>query len=167
MAKSQKKSKTTHNASPKSSSNGTSRLFKDGLSLVSSLLETRKDWGSERISEFASATQEYATSMKDIPAAKDFISSVADSIQNFSDYISNTRVERMVADASSFAKRYPIAAIAAGVSAVGVIAIVAAQQTKFAGSRKSRRSNRSKGSVRSTRRPPKGAKTSGASVNLH
>ena len=166
MAKSAKRPKTSRNSSSRSSSNGTSRLLKDGLSLASSLLESRKDWGSEKISEFASATQEYATSMKDIPAVQDTITLAADSLENFADYISETSIERMAADASGLVKRYPIVAIAAGLT-VGGLAIIAASQIKFSGLGRYGNSKRRKSSVRLARRPPKGAKNSSISANIH
>ena len=132
MVKSSKRTKTRRSSGSKSSTNGTNRLFKDGLSLASSLLDSRKEWGSEKISEFASATQEYATSMKDMPAVQDTVTFAADTLENFAKYISKTSVERIAADAAGFVKRYPIAVIAAGVT-VGLVVIVAASQTKFSG----------------------------------
>lgn len=166
MAKSAKRSKTSSRSRSKSSSNGTNRLFKDGLSLVSSLLESRKDWGSEKISDFASATQEYASSMKDIPAAEDTITGAADALEKFADYISNTSVERMAADASGLAKRYPVAAVAAGLS-VGLLTVFVASQAKFSGLKGSRTAKTRKGSVRSSGRSPKGAKNGNLGANIH
>ena len=166
MAKSAKRPKKSRNSSSKSSSNGSSRLFKDGLSLASSLLDSRKDWGSEKISEFASATSEYATSMKDIPAVEKTITFAADTLENFADYISQTSVERLAADASGLVKRYPVAVIAAGLT-VGLLAIIAASQTKFSGLGKYGKTKRGKSSVRSARRPPKGARNNSASANIH
>ena len=166
MAKSAKRSKTSRRSRSKSSSNGTNRLFKDGLSLVSSLLESRKDWGSEKISDFASATQEYASSMKDIPAAEDTITSAADALENFADYMSKSSVERMVADATGLAKRYPVAAVAAGLT-IGLLTVFAASQSKFSGLARSRTAKARNGSVRSGSRLPKGAKTGNLGANLH
>lgn len=165
MVKSSKRTKTRRSSGSKSSTNGTNRLFKDGLSLASSLLDSRKEWGSEKISEFASATQEYATSMKDIPAVQDTVTFAADTLENFAKYISKTSVERIAADASGFVKRYPIAVIAAGVT-VGLVAIVAASQTKFSGLSKYGNTKGRNSSGRSARRPP-GAKNSNLSANLH
>ena len=166
MVKSTNKSKNNKRSPSKSAANGTNRLFKDGLSLASSLLESRKDWGSEKISEFASATQKYATSMKDLPAVQDTITFAADSLENFADYISETSVERMASDASGLVKRYPVAVIAAGLT-VGLLAIIAASQIKFSGLGRYGNSKRRKGSVRSARRPPKGAKNGNLSANIH
>lgn len=166
MAKSAKRPKTSRRSSSKSSSNGTNRLFKDGLSLASSLLDSRKDWRSEKISEFASATQEYATSMKDIPAAQDTVAFAADTLENLADYISKTSVERMASDATSLVKRYPVAAIAAGLT-VGLLAIISASQINFSGLGRSRSTNRRKSSVRSAGRPPKGAKNGNLNANIH
>lgn len=165
MAKSAKQSHTSRNSSSKSSSNG-AKLLKDGLSLASSLLESRKDWGSEKISEFASATQEYATSMKDIPAVQETIASAADALENFADYISETTVERMVEDGSDLVKRYPVAAIGAGLT-VGMLAILAASKTKFSSLRRSNNAKRRKGSFTMARRASKGARNSNVSANIH
>ena len=166
MAKSAKRTKTRRSSGSKSSSNGTNRLFKDGLSLASSLLDSRKEWGSEKISEFASATQEYATSMKDIPAVQDTVTFAADTLENFAKYISKTSVERLAADASGFVKRYPVAVIAAGLT-VGLVAIIAASQTKFSGLGRYGNKKGRNGSVRSARRAPTGAKNSNLSANIH
>jgi hypothetical protein len=163
MTKSSKRSKTRRSSGSKSSSNGTNRLFEDGLSLASSLLDSRKEWGSEKLSEFASATQEYAASMKDIPAVEDTVTFAADTIENFAKYISRTSVERLAADASRFVKRYPVAVIGAGVT-VGLVAIVAASQSKISGLG---RYGRRKGTVRSTRRAPTGAKNSNLGAHIH
>lgn len=167
MAKSTKKSKSSKRSRSKSSANGNNRLFKDGLSLASGLLESQKDWGSEKISEFASATQEYATSMKDIPAFKETITYAADSLENIADYISKNSLERIVSDASGFVKRNPVAAIAAGAT-VGIIAIIASQ-TKWNVFPSYRTTKRSKASVRSVRVPARGARNrqTGTSANLH
>jgi hypothetical protein len=166
MAKSSKRSKTRRSSGSKSSSNGTNRLFKDGLSLASSLLDSRKEWGSEKISEFASATQEYATSMKDVPAVQDTVTFAADTLENFAKYISKTSVERLAADAAGFVKRYPVAVIAAGVT-VGLAAIVVASQSRFSGLGRFGKANSRKGTVRSTRRPPTRAKNSNLGANIH
>lgn len=165
MAKSAKRPKTSRQSSSKSS-NGTNRLFKDGMSLASSLLESRKDWGSEKISEFASATQEYAASMKEIPVAQDTINWAADTLENFASYMSKTKVERMAADASELVKRYPVAVITAGLT-VGLLTIIAASQTRFSGFGKKENTKAKNGSLRSARRPPKAAKTSNLSANVH
>lgn len=166
MAKSAKRPKTSRRSSAKSSSNGTNRLFKDGMSLASSLLDSRKEWGSEKISEFASATQEYATSMKDIPAVQDTVAFAADTLDNFADYISKTSVERIASDATSLVKRYPVAAIAAGLT-VGLLAIISASQINFSGMGRSPTTSRRNSSVRSAGRPQKGAKNSNFNANIH
>ena len=104
--------------------------------------------------------------MKDMPAVQDTITFAADSLENFADYIHETSVERMAADASRLVKRYPVAAIAAGL-AVGLLGIIAASQTKFLGLGKYGNTKRRNGSVRSARRPPKGAKNSNVTANIH
>ena len=104
--------------------------------------------------------------MKDIPAVQDTITFAADSLENFADYVSETSVERMAADASGLVKRYPVAVIAAGLT-VGLLAIIAASQIKFSGSGRYGNFKRRKGSVRSARRPPKGAKNVNLSANIH
>lgn len=167
MAKSSKKPTSTKRSRSNSARNGTSRMFKDGLSFASGLLESQKDLGSEKISEFASATQEYATSMKDIPAFKETVSYAGEVMENMADYISNNSLEKILSDASGYVKRYPIAAIAAGAT-VGLIAIVASQ-TSWKGFRSKGNTKRSKASVRSTRIPVKGNKNrqNGTSAQVH
>ena len=166
MAKSTKKSKSNKRSRSKSSANG-NKIFKEGLSLASGLLESQKDWGSAKISEFASATQEYATSMKDIPAFRETITYAADSLESMADYISTNSLERIVSDASRLVKRYPIAAIAAGVT-VGIIAIIASQ-TQWTGFRGNGHTKRRKAAGRAVRAPVRrtGNRPSGANANFH
>jgi ElaB/YqjD/DUF883 family membrane-anchored ribosome-binding protein len=167
MAKSSKKSTNTKRSRSNSSGNGKNRMFKDGLSFASGLLESQKDWGSERISEFASATQEYATSMKKIPAFEESISYAGDLMENMADYISNNSLEKIVSDATGYVKRYPIAALAAG-AAVGLIAIVASQPS-WKGLRSKGNSKRRKASGGSIRVPVKVTKNRqpGTDAKLH
>ena len=167
MAKSTKKSTSNKPSRSKSSANGPNRLFKDGLSLASGLLESQKDWGSEKISEFASATQEYATSMEDIPAFKETMTYAGDSLEKMADYISKNSLERIAADASGFVKRYPVATIAAGIT-VGIIAIIASQ-TQWTVSRSKGNTKRRNASGRSVRVPSRGPRNrqSGTNANLH
>jgi hypothetical protein len=166
MVKSKKTSKTNNRPRSKSSANGTKRMFKDGLSLASGLFESQKDWGSEKVSEIATATREYATSMKDIPGFEAAIAYAGDSLENMADYISKNSLERVVSDASGFVKRNPVAAIA--VATVGIVAIISSQ-TQWSVLRRKASTKPGKTSVRLTRVPARGAKAgqSRTSANLH
>jgi hypothetical protein len=166
MVKSKKTSKSNKHPRSKSSANGTNRLFKDSLSLASGLFDSQKDWGSEKISEIATATREYATSMKDLPGFEATIAYAGDSMENMADYLSKNSLERIISDASGFIKRSPVAAIA--VATVGIVAIIASQ-TQWSVLRRKASTKPRKTSVRLTRVSARGAKAgqSRTSANLH
>ena len=98
-----------------------SYFFDDVRAFAETLANRNKDWGAEKISEFAEATRDFATSVKAIPNLANFVSPTVESLEEFADYVRETEFEQIVRDTSTFARRHPIFTIAGGVMA-GLIA---------------------------------------------
>ena len=127
-----------------------SYFFEDVLALAESLANRNKEWGAEKISEFAGATREFATSVEALPNLAKFVIPAVESLEEFTDYVRETEFEQIVRDTSTFARRHPIFTIAGGVMA-GLIATQAL---------------RSNGIVHKARRPTNSTRQSGTAKKL-
>lgn len=117
-------------------------FLEDALALAGTLAERKKEWGAERISEFAGATREFAASMTAIPNLGNYVNAAAESLEDFSDYVRETEFEQIVVDASTFARRHPVAIMAGGVLAgLAVVQVLRSSRTipNFGGAAKSRK----------------------------
>lgn len=94
-----------------------SRLFDDALSLASTLADSRKRAGADRIVELASATREFGTSLEDFPQLRQYSGQAADSLDDLADYVARTDIPDMLDDFAGFAKRQPVATLTLGVAA--------------------------------------------------
>lgn len=93
------------------------RLFDDALSLASSLADSRKRAGADRIVELASATREFGASLNDFPQLRHYSETAAENLDDLADYIARTEIPDMLDDLASFAKRQPVATLTLGVAA--------------------------------------------------
>lgn len=93
------------------------RLFDDALSLASTLADSRKRAGADRIVELASATREFGASLDDFPQLRRYSNQAADSLNGLADYIATTDIPDMLDDFAGFAKRKPVATLTLGVAA--------------------------------------------------
>lgn len=93
-------------------------MYSEVLSLMGSLMHNRQAAGASTIGSLADAARGFAADLADNPRVKTYVNSAADQIESLSDYVSENSLEQMVEDATSVAKRYPVAtaslAIAAG-----------------------------------------------------
>ncbi|MGE0009167.1 MAG: hypothetical protein AB7S92_26790, partial [Parvibaculaceae bacterium] len=62
------------------------RLFDDALSLASTLADSRKRAGADRIGEVASATREFGASLDDFPQLRRYSDAAADNLDDLADY---------------------------------------------------------------------------------
>jgi hypothetical protein len=107
--------KSKRNRPQRNQSSGTTAYIFDGvLSLTRPLIEAKKEWGVEKLTEFADATREYATSLEDIPNLGSYAKATASSLSDLVDYVNDTDVDQMLKDASNFAKQNPVPMIVAG-----------------------------------------------------
>jgi hypothetical protein len=93
------------------------RLFDDALSLASTLADSRKRAGADRIVELASATREFGASLDDFPQLRQYSDQAADGLDGLADYIAKTDIPDMLDDFAGFAKRQPVATLTLGVAA--------------------------------------------------
>jgi hypothetical protein len=93
------------------------RLFDDALSLASTLADSRKRAGADRIVELASATREFGASLDDFPQLRRYSDQAAASLDDLADYIVRTDIPDMLDDFAGFAKRQPVATLTLGVAA--------------------------------------------------
>src|SRR5262245_10679598 len=94
-----------------------SRLFDDALALASTLADSRKRAGADRIVELASATREFGASLDDFPQLRRYSDAAAKNLDDLADYVAATDIPDMLDDFASFAKRQPIATLTLGVAA--------------------------------------------------
>ena len=142
MAQAKPKSHRNRAKAPKESRTASYYFLEGALALAGTLAERKKVWGAERIFEFAGATREFAASMTATPNLGNYVSAAAESFENFSDYVRETEFEQIVVDASTFARRHPVAVMAGGVLAgLAVVQVLRSSGTipNFGGSAKSRK----------------------------
>lgn len=87
------------------------------------MAERKKEWGAEKLSEFAQATREFAASMTSLPNLGNYVNAAAESLEDFSGYVSESEFEQIVVDASTFARRHPVIVMTGGVIA-GLAAVL-------------------------------------------
>lgn len=119
-------------------------MYSEIMSLMGSLMHNRQAAGASTIGSLADAARGFATDLADNPRVKTYVNSAADQIESLSDYVSENSLEQMLEDATSVAKRYPVAtaslAIAAGYGFTRLMTNGRDDQTR---SNKSTRSHRS------------------------
>ncbi|MFZ5675847.1 MAG: hypothetical protein ACOZAM_23055 [Pseudomonadota bacterium] len=101
-------------ATPKSTAN---RLFDDALSLASTLAESRKRAGADKIVEFAEATRHFGETLDDFPQLRAYSDTAADNLDDLADYVAETDIPDMLDDFAGFARRQPVATLTLGVAA--------------------------------------------------
>jgi hypothetical protein len=93
------------------------RLFEDALSLASTLADSRKRAGADRIVELASATREFGASLDDFPQLRSYSNAAAANLDDLADYVAKTDIPDMLDDIAGFARRQPVATLTLGVAA--------------------------------------------------
>lgn len=100
---------------------GSPRVFVEVMELASSLFNNRRDFGANHLNALAKTTRDYATTMSNLPTMQEQVNLVSDNIENFSDYVLNTDLQRIVKDISVQARRRPSLTVGVAVVA-GVVA---------------------------------------------
>lgn len=114
MAKARKARRARSTSAHKSTAN---RLFDDALSLASTLAESRKRAGADKIVEFAEATRHFGETLDDFPQLRAYSDTAADNLDGLADYIAATDIPDMLDDFAGFARRQPVATLTLGVAA--------------------------------------------------
>ncbi|CAN5501839.1 hypothetical protein BH10PSE7_BH10PSE7_42670 [soil metagenome] len=101
------------------------QLFTDALGMASTMLDSRKQSGAEKIDEIAAAARTFGESFSEFPYLSSYIDAASEAMDEASAYISQTSVQDMVEDLSAFARRQPAATLAltavAGLAAVQLV----------------------------------------------
>jgi hypothetical protein len=92
-------------------------IYGDILGIVGSLMRHRQESGAAKIGSMASAARNFAADLTDIPNVRTYVHAAANQMETLSDYVSDSSLEEMMADATAFAKRYPMATAAFAVAA--------------------------------------------------
>ena len=122
-------------------STATGRYIFDGLlAMVRPIVNTEKDWGVERMTELANATQEYATSLEDTPNLADYATRAGESIQYFADYVKENEFDQILKDSADYAKRNPLPIIVGG--AIAGLVVTQMLRSNGIGSRTGNRSRK-------------------------
>ncbi len=104
---------------------GSHRLFDDILALAATLARGRQEYGAEKLMTLAASTRDFATSLSDMPNLRAQAASAAESLEGLAEYVMHTDIEQMAKDASTFARRHPLATLAitaaAGMAASRII----------------------------------------------
>ncbi len=108
-ARRQNTSSTAKAGQRKGSARTSQALYGDVLGIAGSILRSRQVAGAEKISGLADAARTFADNLSDIPNIKTYVTGAAEQIENLSDYVTESSIEEMVADATQVAKRYPVA----------------------------------------------------------
>ena len=128
MTQGKKESKRSKAGTAKKSG-ASSYFFEDVLALAETLANRRKDWGAEKISEFAGSAREFATSVESIPNLDNFVNPAVESLEEFAGYVRETEFDQLVRDSATFARRHPIFTIGGGVLA----GLIATQILRYSG----------------------------------
>ena len=99
---------------------GSYNLVDDLLAMAGSLASSRKDFASSKLETMAGAVRECTSAMPDIPHVKAYASAAAESLDGLADYVMESDLPAMVADAREFARRHPVATLT-GTIAAGVV----------------------------------------------
>ena len=136
-----KKSKPNR-AKPKQSS-VTRNYILDGLvALARPMVNSEKEWSVERMNELANAAQEYATSLDEIPSLANYITTAAESLQEFSDYVNENEFDQILKDSSEYARRHPVPMIIGGaIAGLVVTQMLRAKEFGFKSSSRARKTS--------------------------
>ena len=99
---------------------GSYNLVDDLLAMAGSLASSRKNFASAKLETLAGAVRECTSAMPDIPHVKAYASAAAESLDGLADYVMESDLATMVADAREFARRHPVATLT-GTIAAGVV----------------------------------------------
>jgi hypothetical protein len=100
-------------------------VFRDILSLASSVGQSGKHLAAQKIFSVAEATRVFGEDLRDLPHLQAYADAAADGIDDLADYIDQTDIAEILDDAAMFAKRQPVItaamALAAGVAVTQLV----------------------------------------------
>jgi hypothetical protein len=119
-------------------------VFRDVLSLASTVIESGKHAGAEKIIAVAESTRAFGEDLDELPHLQAYAGAAADGLEDLADYIDRTEVADIFDDVAAFAKRQPV--LAAAVTLAAGVAVAQAvrnwRTSPVAGGRRTTRRRR-------------------------
>ncbi len=93
----------------------------DLLSMAGSLAGSRKEYAAAQLESLADSVRQFSEAMPDIPTVKAYAETAADSLDELADYVVESELSDMMADAREFTRRHPLATFGGSIAAGLVI----------------------------------------------
>lgn len=93
------------------------RIYDDMLAVAGTLLRSRKELGAEKLQAFAESARSFAGSVADMPNLKSHVTAASQTIDDLAEYVAHTDIENIIHDGGVFARRHPLATLAAAMTA--------------------------------------------------
>jgi hypothetical protein len=121
-----------------------SALLDDMLAMAGSLANSRKEYAAAQLESLADSVRQFTEAMPAIPTMKAYATTAADSLEELADYVAESDLSEMVADAREFTRRHPLATFGGSIAAGLIITqLVQARTTSRSGARERRPRSRS------------------------
>ena len=124
----------------------------DLLSMAGSLASSRKEYAAAQLESLADSVRQFSEAMPQIPTVKAYAATAADSLDELADYVVESELSEMMADAREFTRRHPLATFGGSIAAGLVITQLV--QSRAQSLREKPRPRRSSGSARRSRSTP-------------
>ena len=122
-------------------------IFDDILAMAGSLASSRKEYAAAQLETLADSVRQFNETMPQIPTVKAYAATAADSLEELANYVVESDLSEMVADAREFSRRHPFAtfggSLAAGVIITQLLQSRAAALRETASSSRGRRTRQS------------------------
>ena len=96
-------------------------FFDDLLAMAGSLANSRKEYAAAQLESLADSVRQFSDAMPSIPTMKAYADTAADSLDELANYVVESDLVDMVADAREFTKRHPLATFGGSIAAGLVI----------------------------------------------
>jgi len=96
-------------------------FFDDLLAMAGSLANSRKEYAAAQLESLADSVRQFSEAMPSIPTMKAYADTAADSLDELANYVVESDLVDMVADAREFTKRHPLATFGGSIAAGLVI----------------------------------------------
>lgn len=96
-------------------------FFDDLLNMAGSLASSRKEYAAAQLESLADSVRQFSEAMPEIPTVKAYAATAADSLEELADYVVESELTEMMADAREFTRRHPLATFGGSIAAGLVI----------------------------------------------
>ena len=131
-------------AKPESGREGPA-ILDDLLAMAGSLANSRKEYAAAQLESLADSVRQFSEAMPEIPTVKAYASTAADSLDELADYVVESDLADMVADAREVTRRHPLATFGGSIAAGLVITQIV--QSRAQAMRSGVRPRRTRGSA--------------------